>query len=48
MNQENKLKQILIMSKDLKCRRGKESAQLSHASNQIILENLEELYEIQY
>ena len=48
MNQENKLKQILIMRKDLKCRRGKESAQLSHASNQIILENLEELHEIQY
>jgi PTH2 family peptidyl-tRNA hydrolase len=43
MNQENKLKQILIIRKDLHMRMGKISAQCCHASNEIIWKNLEEL-----
>lgn len=43
MNPENKLKQILIIRKDLHMRSGKISAQCCHASNEIIWKNLEEL-----
>ena len=43
MNQENKLKQILIIRKDLHMRMGKISAQCCHASNKIIWENIHEL-----
>ncbi len=46
MNSENKLKQILVMRKDLKVRRGKEWAQISHASSSIIIQNLSELEQL--
>jgi PTH2 family peptidyl-tRNA hydrolase len=32
------VKQVIVMRRDLKCRRGKEIAQGSHASNQILVE----------
>lgn len=34
------LKQMLVMRKDLKCRRGKEIAQCCHASLKAVLENM--------
>lgn len=43
MNQENKLKQIIIIAKYLHMRLGKALAQGCHASNEIIWKNLEEL-----
>lgn len=36
---QRKLKQMLVMRKDLKCRRGKEIAQCCHASLKAVLEN---------
>lgn len=36
------MKQIIVMRKDLKCRRGKEIAQGAHASMKATLENLED------
>jgi PTH2 family peptidyl-tRNA hydrolase len=36
-----KLKQVIVIRKDLKMRRGKEVAQGAHASMKVVLENLE-------
>lgn len=36
-----KYKQVLVMRKDLKMRRGKEIAQGAHASMKVVLENME-------
>jgi len=36
------MKQIIVVRKDLKMRRGKEIAQACHASNKVLLENIDD------